>query len=129
MNVLDENIPEDQRHLLRSWRIRVYQVGRDIGRKGMKDEPQVLPLLRTLRRPTLFTRDLGFFDREFCHSKYCVACLEVEADECASFIRRVLRHSSFDTQAQRMGKVLAFGHIGIRVLGLHGEEETADWNE
>ena len=27
MIVLDENIPEDQRLLLRSWRIRAYQVG------------------------------------------------------------------------------------------------------
>ena len=43
MIVLDENIPEDQRLLLRSWRIRAYQIGRDVGRAGIKDE-QIIPL-------------------------------------------------------------------------------------
>jgi hypothetical protein len=62
MIVLDENIPEDQRLLLRSWRIRAYQVGRDVSRAGIKDE-QIIPLLLTLRRPTFFTRDLGFLTR------------------------------------------------------------------
>ena len=51
MNVLDENIPEDQRQLLRSWRIRAYQIGREIGRQGLKDEQQIIPLLLELRRP------------------------------------------------------------------------------
>jgi hypothetical protein len=35
MNVLDENIPEDQRELLRRWRIHTRQIGEDVGRKGM----------------------------------------------------------------------------------------------
>ena len=61
MIVLDENIPEDQRLLLRSWRTRAYQVGRDVGRAGIKDE-QIIPLLLKLRRPIFFTRNLGFFD-------------------------------------------------------------------
>lgn len=69
MIVLDENIPEDQRLLLRSWRIRAYQVGRDVGRAGIKDE-QIIPLLLKLRRPTFFTRDLGFFDVKLCHARY-----------------------------------------------------------
>jgi hypothetical protein len=43
MIVLDENITEDQRLLLRSWRIRAYQVGRDVGRAGIKDE-QIIPM-------------------------------------------------------------------------------------
>ncbi len=29
MNILDENIPEDQRQLLRSWDIRVRQIGHE----------------------------------------------------------------------------------------------------
>ena len=44
MNILDENVPESQRQLLRSWRIRVSQIGDDVGRKGMKDEA-IIPLL------------------------------------------------------------------------------------
>jgi hypothetical protein len=63
MIVLDENIPEDQRLLLRSWRVRAYQVGRDVGRAGFKDEQQIIPLLLKLRRPTFFTRDLDFLTR------------------------------------------------------------------
>ena len=62
MLVLDENIPEDQRLFLRSWRIRAYQVGRDVGRAGIEDE-QIIPLLLELRRPTFFTRDLDFLTR------------------------------------------------------------------
>ena len=36
MNILDENIPEDQRQLLRGWRIRARQVGHDVGRPECK---------------------------------------------------------------------------------------------
>ena len=59
MNVLDENIVESQRQLLRSWRVRVQQIGHDVGRAGMQDE-QIIPFLRRTRRVTFFTRDLGF---------------------------------------------------------------------
>ena len=34
MNILDENIIASQRQRLRSWRIRVRQIGVDIARKG-----------------------------------------------------------------------------------------------
>ena len=49
MNILDENIPESQRQLLRSWRIRVQQIGHELGRPGMKDEENI-PLLNHVRR-------------------------------------------------------------------------------
>jgi hypothetical protein len=49
MNLLDENIPESQRQLLRSWRIRVKQIGVDIGRQGMKDQEDIVPLLQSRR--------------------------------------------------------------------------------
>jgi hypothetical protein len=48
MILADENIPEDQCQLLRSWRIRIRQIGQDIGRQGMEDAQQILPLLHTL---------------------------------------------------------------------------------
>ena len=44
MIVLDENIPEDQRQLLRGWRVRAQQIGEEVGHKGMKDD-QIIPLL------------------------------------------------------------------------------------
>jgi hypothetical protein len=37
MNILDENIPKNQRQLLESWRISIRQTGVNVGRKGMKD--------------------------------------------------------------------------------------------
>ena len=66
MNVLDENILESQRQSLRGWRIAVRQIGHELGRKGMQDE-EIIPFLLTLRQPTFFTRDLGFYSRQLCH--------------------------------------------------------------
>lgn len=60
MNVLDENIPNSQRQLLRSWRIGVHQIGHELRRQGMKDE-EIISLLHGLPLVTFFTRDLGFF--------------------------------------------------------------------
>lgn len=40
------------------------------------------------------------------HRSYCLVCLDVEFDEAAEFIRRFLRHTSFRTRTQRMGKVV-----------------------
>lgn len=47
MHLLDENIPESQRQLLRSWRIQSQQIGHEIGRQGMKDE-EIIPLLHPI---------------------------------------------------------------------------------
>ena len=42
MNLLDENIPEHQRQLLRSWRIPIRQIGVDVGPKGISDAAIIL---------------------------------------------------------------------------------------
>jgi hypothetical protein len=65
MNVLDENVPKEQRLLLRRRHIPVRQIGHDLGRKGLDDE-EIIPLPRELNRPTFFALDLDFFDRELC---------------------------------------------------------------
>ena len=122
MNLLDENIVESQRQLLRAWRIPVRQIGHELGHKGMADE-QVIPFLLTLRRPTIFTRDLGLYDRSNCHARYCVVCLAVGQYEAAHFIRRLLCHRQFDAQAKRLGAVIRVMDTGIAVLRLHAEEE------
>lgn len=67
MTILDENITESQRQLLRGWRIRARQIGVDIGRAGMKDD-EIIPLLQHAIRPTFFTRDIGFYRRENLHA-------------------------------------------------------------
>lgn len=122
MNILDENIVDSQRQLLRSWRIRIRQIGHEVGRQGMKDE-EIIPLLHRIGPATFFTRDLGFYDRHLCHARYCLVCLALGQYEAASFIRRFLRYPAFDTQAKRMGKVIRIGHIGLQVWHLHAEKE------
>ena len=122
MNVLDENIPDSQRQLLRSWRIKVRQIGYEIGRRGMKDE-EIISLLHQIGQVIFLTRDLGFYHCRLCHANYCLVCLAVGQYEVASFIRRFLRHPAFNTQAKRMGKVVQVSHKGIRMWRLHVEEE------
>jgi len=123
MNVLDENIPANQRELLRSWRVSVRQIGYDLGRKGMLDE-QIIPFLLELRRPTFFTRDFDFYERSLCHAKYCLVCLDVGKYETGVFVRRVLRHPEFDTQAKRMGAVIRVSHTGLWVWRLRANKDT-----
>lgn len=127
MNLLDENIIESQRQLLRSWRIPVRQIGYDITRKGLKDA-EILPFLHQLRRPTFFTRDLGFYAREVCHRGYGIVCLAVAQDEVAIFVRRVLRHPILNTLAKRMGTVVRASRRGLALWRLHAQvEEVIPW--
>ena len=129
MNVLDENIPEDQRQLLRGWRVRTRQIGHDVGRKGMKDE-EVIPFLHRLGSLTFFTRDLGFYERSLCHANYCLACLAVSQYDAASFIRRFLGHPGFDTQAKRLGKVVRVSPTRINAWRLNcTDQEDLLWIE
>ena len=123
MNVIDENVVNSQMHLLRGWRIRVHQIGHELGLSGMKDE-EIIPLLHDLRSPTFFTRDLGFYNRSLCHKSYCIICLAVGQYEVATFIRRTLRHTSFNTRSKRMGKVILVGHTGIRMWRPHAQNQT-----
>jgi hypothetical protein len=127
MNVLDENIPEDQRQLLRGWRIRARQIGHEVGRSGMQDG-EIIPLLHRIESSTFFTRDLGFYRHLLCHTHYCIVCLAVSPYEAACFIRRFLRHPQFQTQANRLGKVIRSGHTGITFWRLQSdEEEKTGW--
>ena len=127
MNILDENVLKDQRQLLLDWRVRIHQIGYDVGRQGMKDE-EIIPLLHRLRRPTFFTLDFDFYQRNLCHTRYCLVCLDVRQDETATFVRRLLRHKEFNTQAKRLGKVIRISSVGLSVWQLHAEKETRfDW--
>jgi hypothetical protein len=53
--------------------------------------------------------------------------LEVRPDEAAQFMRRFLRHRSFRTQAQRMGKVVRVHQGGVSVwqASMGGGQEIA----
>ncbi len=127
MNILDENIIDNQRRQLGSWHIRVHQVGYEAGRKGMKDQ-EIIPFLHQLKQPTFFTRDNDFYKRQLCHTGYCLVYLDIRKTEVATFVRRILRHSSLSTKAKRMGKVIRATHIGLIVWNLHAnKEERIDW--
>lgn len=129
MNILDENIPRNQRELLISWRISIRQIGYDTGRKGIQDD-EIIPLLYQLRRPTFFTRDSDFFDRKLCHQRYCLVYMDVDKYEAALFVRSVLRHPELDTQAKRMGTVIRVSHRGVSLYRLRtGGLIFLDWPE
>lgn len=110
MLVLDENLPADQRQLLREWRIRFRSIGADVGASGTADE-NLIPLLHRLDRPTFFSLDRDFYRRDWGHPDYCLVWLDVRRREAAEFIRRFVWHSTFNTQAKRMG-IVARVHAG-----------------
>jgi hypothetical protein len=127
MILLDENIPADQCQMLREKRIHFRQIGQDLGRKGMKDEEHILPLLHKLNGPT---GDLGFFDEQKRHANYALVCLAVSQKEAASFIRRFLRHPAFNTKAKRRGTVAFVSVEAIRVWRLNAkDEESVEWTD
>jgi hypothetical protein len=123
MIVLDENIPENQRQLLRGWRVRVHQIGHEVGRQGMQDD-EIYPPLHQLDQPTFCSRDKGFYLDRRCHADYCLVFPDVAEIEAASFIRRFLRHPDFKTRARRMGTVVRVSHIGIHFWRLHAQSEA-----
>jgi hypothetical protein len=130
MNILDENIPDDQQKLLKKWRIRSNKIGREIGRKGMKDENQVIPLLHSLSRPVLFTCDMGFYAVRFAHKACCLVCIAARPRDAAGFIRRFLRHPAFNTKAKRMGCAVCVSDVGLRAWRCgENDELILVWNK
>jgi len=65
MLVLDENVPADQRHSLRKWRVHFRVIGVDVASWGTTDE-NLIPVLHDLPRSTFFTLDRNFFRRDWC---------------------------------------------------------------
>lgn len=122
MIVLDENITQEQRDLLREWHIAARHLGYDLGRAGIQDA-DIVPLLHQLRRPTFLTRDIDFNKRSLCHANYCLVFMAVGPDDVAVFARQLLRHNAFDTEAKRMGSVVRISRAGITVWRLHAERE------
>lgn len=114
MNILDENVLASQRAQRLKWHIPFRQIGFEIGKSGMDDE-QIIPLLLRLQRPTFFTQDRDFDKPSLCHPRYALVFIETKRTECAIYIRRLLKHGAFDSQAKRMGKVVRVSPTGIAV--------------
>jgi hypothetical protein len=125
VNILDENIDAVQRERLRAWRIHFRHISSEVGRRGMKDRNEIIPFLHTLRRPTFLTRDQDFYLADLRHAGYCLVFLDVSYKEAAEYIRRFLRHPSFRTQTQRMGKVVRVRHSGLSWWEAGGKAERA----
>ncbi len=123
MIILDENIPESQWQLLRSWRLRALLIGRDLSEKGIKDD-RLTKFLREQNRPTFFSRDEGFYDRRLCHAGYCLVYLAVRPNESALFVRRLLRSPHFKVRAQRLGAVIRVSSAGLQLWRLREARET-----
>ncbi|HLA88353.1 MAG TPA: hypothetical protein VJL10_10040 [Anaerolineales bacterium] len=119
---MDENISKNQRQLLESWRISIRQIGVNAGNSGMKDR-EIISFLQQIRRPTFFTRDDDFFKPQLCHARYGIVYLDVEKYETAFFIRRLLKHKEFNTQAKRIGNVVRVSDAGLACWRLHVREE------
>jgi hypothetical protein len=88
----------------------------------MQDE-EIIPFLLGLRRPTFFTLDRDFYQRDLCHNRYSLVYLDVKQSEAAMFARRVLHHPELDTQAKRMGLVVRASHTRIAAWRLHAHQE------
>ena len=128
MNILDEDISVIEREQLHVRKFHVRQIGIEVGRLGMKDRSDIIPLLHTLRTPTFFSRDHGFYHPRLIHSGYCLVYLDVAFDEIAEYIRRFLRHPKFRTRTQRMGKVVRVRHGGVRYWQIQVKgEHTLTW--
>jgi hypothetical protein len=112
MLVIDENLPASQRQLLRKWRIRFRAVGVDVATPGTQDL-DLVPILHTLAKPTLFTLDRHFFRADWAHVSYGLVWLDVNDSEAAEYIRRFLRHPAFDTKSKRLGVVARVGATDI----------------
>ena len=128
MNILDEDISVVERERLRTRKLHVRQMGIEVGRLGMKDRSDIIPLLHTLRSPTFFTRDHGFYHPRLLHPGYCLVHLDVAFDEVAEYILHFLRHHSFRTHAQRMGKIVRTRHSGMSYWRVPvKDEQSVSW--
>jgi hypothetical protein len=128
MLVLDENLPAGQQQLLRSWRIHFRVVGVEVASSGTKDE-NLIPVLHRLPNPTFFSLDHHFYRPGWAHSGYCLAWLDMRGRMSAEFIRRFLRHPTFDTQAKRMGKVVRVHPDAVTCWAIgHRSPTSVAWN-
>ena len=121
MNILDENIIASQRQRLRFWRVKVRQIGFDISEKGITDQ-DIIPLLIRQHNCTFFTRDVDFYDHGLCHSRYSLICLNIALNDVATFVRRILRHSEFNTLRNRLGKVMLISSSRIQYYQLKSDK-------
>ncbi len=113
MFLIDENVSELEVLKLRKAGVRVRLIGNDVADIGDTDE-NLLPVLRRLKQPVLFTQDEDFFQFRWLHLDYALVWLDTRPGEVAEFARRFLRHPEFCPQAKRMGTISRVRAGGIQ---------------
>ena len=124
MNILDENIDFFTRQQLAQWKFHFRQIGLEIGHSGMKDFDEILPLLHSLRRPTLLTRDDDFYHPQLRHAHYCLAYFEVARSKTAEYIRHFYRHPLFRHKPNEWEALRVYMKTGSPIGNLMHEEQT-----
>lgn len=106
--------------------LRVRQIGHEVARLGIQDQ-DIITLLHSLRRTTLFTLDQDFSRPSLCHTAYCIVFLYVRDNDVADYVRRVLKHPALNTQAKRMGAVVRASDTGVRIWRRNEAEQALPW--
>ena len=123
MLLLDEHMLTKQLEKLLRWHLPAKKIGRGVGIKGMDDRNQIIPMLHRLSKTTFFTHDLGFYEKKFCHPRFCIIILRVDRYEAAEYVRRFLKHPKFDTHNKRMGWVVEVHKSIIKGMRVGKTEE------
>ena len=95
-----------------------------MGEKGVLDEA-IITLLVKNKDFILFTRDKGFYNPKNTGKGFSFAVLFINQNDVASFIRRFLKHSQFNTHAKRNENVFHISHSGIRYF-IFGKKEKKE---
>jgi hypothetical protein len=105
------------------------------GKSAMKSAERVCKMKRfspfcgTAVAPPSLPSTWASIGRQLCHGRYCLVCVDVGQYAAAAFVRRLLHHQQFDTEAKRLGSVIRLSQRGLALWRLHAEEEIhVDWS-
>jgi hypothetical protein len=79
-------------------------------------DDRVPQILLTLKQPTFVTIDQGFWNRRWCHPKYCILYFALRDDQqelLPALLRALLRQPEFRSRASRMGRVARVSSASI----------------
>ena len=79
-------------------------------------DDRVPQILLTLKQPTFVTIDQGFWNRRWCHPKYCIPYFALRDDQqelLPGLLRALLRQPEFRSRSSRMGRVARVSSASI----------------
>jgi hypothetical protein len=100
------------------------------GRPEWDDQQEILRYMHRQRGSTFFTRDLGFYQAQLCHRKYCIVVIDDIVSATAETIFRFLKHPFFRTKALRLGLVIKASPAKLHVWSLNRKRQPIiAWND